>query len=129
MNAPRQTDRAFGLMFAVIFAVIFTVAYFVFGHRMNWVIGAAGGFLGVGLIAPWLLMPLNRLWEKFAFRLGFLSNHLLLGLFYFTFVYPLGLMLRLFGSDPMHRKYDSKLDTYWTKVTRHANRETFGDMF
>jgi hypothetical protein len=129
MNAPRQSDRAFGLMFAVVFTIVFTVAYFGFAVRLNWALGVAGGFLCLALIVPWLLMPLNRLWEKFAFRLGFISNHFLLGMFFFVFVFPFGLMLRLFGSDPMRRKFDSKSDTYWTKVTRHANRETFGDMF
>jgi hypothetical protein len=116
-------------MFAVVFMIVFAVAYFGFDIRLNWALGVAGGFLCVALIVPWLLMPLNRLWEKFAFRLGFISNHLLLGAFFFVFVFPIGLMLRIFGSDPMHRKFDSKSDTYWTKVTRHANRETFSDMF
>jgi hypothetical protein len=129
MNMPRQSDRAFGLMFAVVFTIVFAVAYFGFSVRLNWALGLAGGFLCVALIVPWLLMPLNRLWEKFAIRLGFINNYLLLGAFFFVFVFPFGLMLRLFGSDPMRRKFDSKSDTYWTKVTRHANRETFGDMF
>ena len=129
MNYNRQSDRAFGLMFAAVFVIIFAIAHFFFSVRLTWTISVAGAFIGTALIVPWLLMPLNRLWEKFAFRLGFVSNHLLLGAFFFLFVFPTGLLLRIFGSDPMQRKYDLKSDTYWTKVTRHTNRETFGDMF
>jgi hypothetical protein len=129
MSAHRQTDRAFGLMFAVVFSLVFAIAHFGFAVRLGWALWVAGSFLVLALLVPWLLMPLNRLWEIFAFRLGFVSNHLLLGTFFFLFVYPIGLMLRIFGSDPMQRTFDSQSDTYWTKVTRHANRETFGDMF
>jgi len=129
MSAHRQTDRAFGIMFAVVFSIVFAIAHFGFAVRLDWALWVAGGFLVLALLVPWLLMPLNRLWEKFAFRLGFVSNHLVLGAFFFLFVFPTGLVLRLFGSDPMHRKFEPKSNTYWTKVTRHANRETFGDMF
>jgi hypothetical protein len=129
MNAHRQTDRAFGIMFAVVFSIVFAIAHFGFAVRLDWALWVAGSFLVLALLIPWLLMPLNRLWEKFAFRLGFVSNHIVLGFFFFLFVLPFGLMLRLFGSDPMQRKLQPKSDTYWTKVTRHASRETFGDMF
>jgi hypothetical protein len=129
MSAHRQTDRAFGLMFAVVFSLVFAIAQFGFSVRLEWALWVASGFLILALLAPWLLMPLNRLWEKFAFRLGFVSNHVLLGSFFFLFVFPISLMLRIFGSDPMQRKFEPKSDTYWTKVTRHTNRETLGDMF
>ena len=128
-NAHRQTDRAFGIMFTIVFSIVFAIGYFGFAIHLDWVLWVAGSFLVLALLVPWLLMPLNRLWEKFAFRLGFVSNHLLLGSFFFLFVFPISLMLRIFGSDPMRRKFEPNSDTYWSKVTRHTSRDTFGDMF
>jgi hypothetical protein len=116
-------------MFGTIFAIGFIVAHFGFDTRLSWAPWVAGCFFALALFIPWLLMPLNRLWENFAHRLSFVSNHLLLGLFFFLFVCPFALILRAFGSDPMDRKFEPKVDTYWTKVTRHADAKTFADMF
>ena len=129
MKTHRQTDRAFGILFGAVFAIIFVVVYFGFNTHLPWALWVAGFFFILALFIPWLLMPLNRLWENFAYHLSFISNRLVLGLFFFLFVCPFALIFRAFGSDPMDRKFEPKVDTYWTKVTRHANAKTFADMF
>lgn len=124
----RQSDRAFGLMFAVVFAVVATVGFFVFDAVWRWAVAAAATFLAVALAAPWLLLPLNRLWAAFAMRLGHASNFVLLGAFYFVVVLPAGLIMRLF-TDPMARRIDSAAASYWTAVGRKADAETYRDQF
>lgn len=128
MTPPRQTDRAFGLMFGTVFAVIATVGFLVFDLVMVWVIVAAVIFWAVALIVPWLLLPLNRLWTVFGMRLGHINNYILLGAFFFIFVLPVGLIMRLFG-DPLKRKAAPDAVSYWTPVTRKTNAETYRDMF
>ena len=76
-----------------------------------------------------MLLPLNRLWAVFAHRLGHVNNYLLLGLFFYVFIVPAGLILRLLGRDPMCRGFDAKAPTYWTPVTRRTDAETLRDMF
>jgi len=125
----RQTDRQFGLMFAVVFCIIAGVAWFVFDAWLAWALGAAAAFAALALTAPGVLMPLNRLWMAFAHRLGGFSNFIVLGLFFYVFVMPFGLMMRAFGWDPMTRRPDTRVASYWTPVGRQANAETFPDMF
>ncbi len=129
MTMRRQTDRAFGLMFAAVFTVITIVAWLGFDTRLYWALGTAAVFLLISLAAPGLLMPLNRLWAAFAARLGHVSNHVILGAFFYLFVLPAGLIIRLLGRDPLHRSFDDKARSYWTPVGRQANRDTFPDMF
>jgi hypothetical protein len=74
-------------------------------------------------------MPLNRLWGYFAYRLGIITNHLLLGLFFLIFVMPFGLFFRLLGKDSMHRSLKAKIGSYWTPITRDTNSETLFDLF
>ena len=124
-----QSDRAFGLMFAGVFAAIAAVGWLAFDVALAWAAAVAGGFLVIALLVPGVLLPLNRLWSGFAHRLGQLSNAVLLGLFFFLFVLPIGLLLRLLGQDPMKRRLEAEEDTYWTPVTRHASEETFQDLF
>ncbi len=129
MTTIRQSDRAFGLTFAAVFAIIGLVGWLVFEARLIWAPVAASVFLLVALAAPGILLPLNRLWARIAHRVGLFSNALLLGSFFFLFVLPLGLIIRLFGKDPMVRTIDAEAETYWTPVGRQCDRETLTDMF
>ncbi len=129
MTTIRQSDRAFGLTFAAVFAIIGPVGWLVFEARLIWAPVAASVFLLVALAAPGILLPLNRLWARIAHRVGLFSNALLLGSFFFLFVLPLGLIIRLFGKDPMVRTIDAEAETYWTPVGRQCDRETLTDMF
>ena len=129
MTTIRQIDRAFGLTFAAVFAIIGLIGWLVFEARLLWAPVAASVFLLVALAAPGILLPLNRLWARIAHRVGLFSNALLLGSFFFLFVLPLGLIVRLFGKDPMVRTIDAEAETYWTPVGRQCDRETLTDMF
>ncbi len=129
MTTIRQSDRAFGLTFAAVFAIIGPVGWLVFEARLIWAPVAASVFLLVALAAPGILLPLNRLWARIAHLVGLFSNALLLGSFFFLFVLPLGLIIRLFGKDPMVRTIDAEAETYWTPVGRQCDRETLTDMF
>jgi len=125
----RQTDRAFGLMFAGVFAIITAVGWFVFDTRIDWAGYVGIGFLLIALIKPIFLLPLNRLWMGFAHRLSGISNRLVLGLFFFAFMTSFGLVMKLFGRDPMTRNKKPNTSTYWQPVKRQVDRDTLIDMF
>lgn len=131
MSGPqiRQSDRGFGLMFAGFFAVLFTAVWLIFGARWDWVAGAAVVFLVAGLAAPWVLMPLNRLWGVLALRLGRVNNFVVLGLFYYLIMLPVALVMKLAGKDPMNRSIAPGTESYWQPVRRNPDRENFHDMF
>lgn len=125
----RQSDRAFGLTMAAVFAIITAVSWLGFESRQLWTPSIAAGFLVTSVAVPWLLLPLNRLWAAFAHRLGKINNFILLSVFFYLFVLPMALILRLVGHDPMRRQRDSTATTYWTPVTRRTDSETLRDMF
>jgi len=126
---PKQSDRAFGLMFGVFLGLISTVAFFAFDKRIDGLIACSGAFLLISLIAPWLLLPLNRLWGHFAHTLGYINNHLILGLFYYLILFPVGAIIRLLGRAPLNLKVDRNASSYWTDVGRTAKADNFEDMF
>jgi hypothetical protein len=128
MQSPKQSDRSFGLTFACVFAVVFVVALFGFGVRLDWALWVAGIFAVSAMAAPGVLLPANRLWGCFAGRLGQASNYLLLGIFLYLFVTPIGLVMRLCGRDPMARGF-RRTGSYWTPVERGTDGDTLRDMF
>lgn len=130
MGKPlRQTDRAFGLMFAAVLTTFGGLAGLIFGKILTWLFAAGAGFLVAALVAPGVLLPLNRLWGAFGHRLGRCNNFVLLGLFFYLFILPVGLLFRLFGRDPLQRRIEARDGSYWQSVTRGADKENYADMF
>lgn len=127
--APRMSERKFGLVMGAMLGFLGLLVLFAFGGNPAWLWGFAALFAFLAMALPAYLLPLNRLWEKLAGRLAVFNNHLLLGLFFYLFVCPFGLLMRLFGRDPMRRDRNPKADTYFTKVGRQAGPETYPDMF
>ena len=128
-HLPRLSDRTFGIVFSIILFMVVAIGWFVFNQAIFWLLWISLGFTLVTLLAPWILLPLNRLWCIFAIRLGIFNNHLLLGTFFFLFMVPIGSILRLLGKDPMTRKKKKTAMSYWTPITRHAEPDTFSDLF
>lgn len=124
----RQSDRSFGFMFAAMLTIVVGVGWLVFSTVWVGVATVAASFLILALLAPGILMPLNRIWVLFARRLGALNNHIILGLFFFLVMTPFALLVRLFGWDPMRRKIPDH-GSLWTDVGRDANLDNFQDMF
>ncbi len=114
-NPTRRELRQFGLLCLTIFGGMAAYGYFHDGSvlAMRILAGAAlvGGTLGV--LAPQALRPIFVGWMIAAFPIGWTISHLLLGAIFFCVLTPIGLMLRAFGQDPMHRSFDRGAKTYW----------------
>ena len=128
-HAPRLSERKFGLVMGTVLGLIGLAVLFIFAGNPFWLFAFSAFFLVSAFLFPAYLLPLNRLWEKLAARLAYFNNHLLLGLFFYLFVWPTGIMMRLFGRDPMQRRRDPKALSYLTKVGRQARADTYPDMF
>ncbi|KPK38642.1 MAG: hypothetical protein AMJ65_12580 [Phycisphaerae bacterium SG8_4] len=49
------------------------------------------------------------------YPIGWLVSHALLALVYFGWVTPVGLLMRLFGSDPMRRRFNRQKASHWVR--------------
>lgn len=123
------SNRTFGLVFAAVFAVLAAIAWLLTGAPAAWAVAVSTAFLVTAVAVPGLLLPLNRLWGSLARRLGSVSNALLLGLFFTLVVVPAGLLMRIIGRDPMTRRRDAELPSYWTPVKRGLSPENLSDLF
>lgn len=63
------------------------------------------------LLCPAALRPVYRAWMKFGAVLGQINSRIILFLFFYIVLLPVGLLMRLTGHDPMHRKR-SEADSY-----------------
>ncbi|HYI45235.1 MAG TPA: SxtJ family membrane protein [Actinomycetota bacterium] len=109
---PKLSNRAFGAGFAVVFAIIALLPLLLEGHIRWWAAGVSGAFLLLALVVPSVLGPLNRVWMRVAALVQKVVNPVVIGVLFFVVITPVGLVMRLFGRDPLKRKR-SDANTYW----------------
>jgi hypothetical protein len=73
-----------------------------------WIAPAAGKKLYVG-------------WMLAAQPIGWTISHLVLAAVYYLVLTPIGLLMRLFGRDPMQRHFDRSATSYWVKRPTEAD--------
>ena len=112
-DVKHSSERSFGIVFAVVFAVIGLWPLLNQAAIRLWALGLAALFLGLALLWQAPLRPLNRLWLRFGLLLHAIVNPLVMGLLFYGTVMPVGLLMRLFGKDPLRLKRDPHASTYW----------------
>ena len=112
--SPREL-RWFGILLVVFAGVV--------GGLLRWqwdtpvaarVIWGGGAAVGTAYA---VIPPARRYvylgWIYAVFPIGWVVSHVLLALIYYAVFTPIGLLLRLFGHDPMQRTFDRSAATYW----------------
>ncbi len=107
------SERGFGLVFTAVFAIVALWPLLAGGGVRWWAAALAGVFAFAAVAAPKALAPLSRLWFRFGLVLHKVVNPLVMGLLFFSTVTPMALALRLFGKDPLNRRFDADAETYW----------------
>jgi hypothetical protein len=111
--AKSSTDRSFGLLFAGICGFLGVLALWERKSSAPWWLVAALAFLIAALYFTPLLRPLNRLWRRFAQLLNTVVNPLIMAVMFYAVVTPAGLLMRLFGKDPLRLRLAAEAPSYW----------------
>jgi hypothetical protein len=93
-------------------------------------VAGAAALIGVTLLlagtwAPAVLVVPNRWWRRLGHALGWVNTRILLSLFFFLVITPVGLIMRLAGKDPLDlRGHGSTWKAYGERVRdpRHFER-------
>ena len=130
-NQPKPLDnRVFGLIFSGIFCVIGMFPMLFGAEYRQWAILVAAAWALPALIYPAILAPLNRLWAQFGQLMHQIINPILMGCIFFLTVLPTAMMLKLFGKDPMRRKFDVGVDSYWiSREPDSLTKDSFDNQF
>lgn len=84
---------------------------------MQWLMiaGPIGSLLIVWALAhPASLIHFHKPWMAFAEKLGWINTRIILFIVFYALFFPIGLIMRLVGNDPMHRRFETELDSYRT---------------
>jgi hypothetical protein len=100
-HAP-PSERAFGRSVGTVLVVLGAIAWWRARPLLALVLLAVGGTLVLAaLVAPRVLRVPNRIWWRFAQVLGWINARIILSVFFFVVLTPVGLVMRLLGRNPL----------------------------
>jgi hypothetical protein len=117
-----RTERDFGLLVGGVFLAI--GGWWLYRGRFPTLapallmLGATLALLGA--IYPKALVVPNRLWMALGEGMGFVMTRVILGVIFFLFVTPIGLIRRLSGGDPLGRRA-RRTESYWKPYGERRN--------
>jgi len=106
--------RQFGLILGFLLIALFGLLFpFVMGTTTPvWPWLAALALWVPAIYRPLWITPIYRAWMAVAHVLNWFMTRLLLGLVFYVVIWPLGIILKLTGKDPLSRKWDNTLTSY-----------------
>ena len=112
----RQGLRRFGLLTGAIIAVLFGLLLpWLRGHSFSqWALLIAAILAVWAIAAPSTLNPVYRVWMRIGLVLGFINTRITLGVIFYALMWPMGVMMRWVGYDPLHRQRLADAETYRT---------------
>ena len=100
-----------------------------FKPGLLWLAIIGAGIGTVLWLIPRIAKPFYVLWFGLACTIGIVASNLLIALFYYLVITPTGGIMRLFGRDPLHRRFDSTRETYWDEPEQNKPAERYYRQF
>jgi hypothetical protein len=111
--AKASSARTFGLLVGAVFLLLALRSYATAGGTWPLLFGAGSVFVLVAVARPASLAPLNRMWMALGRLLNRVVSPVVLALLFIGVMCPVGLLMRLTGSDPLRLKRAGAKESYW----------------
>lgn len=113
IDASSLKLRQFGLFVGGILAVVGLFMYS--GDASSVWLFIGGALFVLGVVAPSVLRYPYYVWMALAAVLGLIVAPVILSILFYFVLTPIGLLQRLFGTDPLARRYEPDAASYWKK--------------
>lgn len=109
----RSVDLYFGIVWALFLFILALLPLLKGGGIRFWFIYASIILLILSFLFPGALTPFRKLWIRFGLLIQKITQPLVLGIVFYGFFTPIGVIMRCFGKDPLLLKKTSDATSYW----------------
>lgn len=81
------------------------------------------------LVFPKANLPIYLGLTIAAFPIGFVLSYVIMGTLFYVVIAPIGLLMRLFGHDPMDRRFRPDAKSYWMDARPQRPRDSYFKQF
>lgn len=139
-NPTKKDLRNFGFLALVAFGLVGGLVYwkrglfgFDFGNATEtvsyvlWGLGLLSGFFSIAMPAAnrALFVTLSLI----TYPIGFVVSHVVMAIIFFVIITPVGLLFRVLGRDPLHRKLDRSAESYWAPHVARNDKASYFKQF
>lgn len=119
MKLDKKELRKFGLVLAVVILLL----WWLFSPSLawQWLAGVELIVVLAALLIPVTLTPVHWLLTRLSHAISKVLNPLILGFVFFLMVTPMGVVMRLFGYDPMRIKHEADNGSYRKSAAQHSS--------
>lgn len=125
LKTDTATLRKFGLMVGGVLVALGLLFLFRHKTRTPYFVWPGAVLMFFGAVLPRILKWIYVAWMSVAFVLGFVMAHVILTLFFFVVIFPIGLLARAAGKDFLSLKLDRSASSYW--IRRDQKTRTAAD--
>jgi Saxitoxin biosynthesis operon protein SxtJ len=109
------SDRSFGLVFAGAFLLVALLPMLRREPFRWWAVLVSAMLAATAFLRPGLLSVFNRNWTKLGVLIGKIVSPVALAILFYSFVTPVGLLMRIRGRDPLCLRFDRHAQSYWIR--------------
>ncbi len=113
LSTTTRDLRKFGLMVGGVFLLLGGIALLRHKWTAAWLLTPGILLFGFGLIWPRALKLVYIAWMSLALGLGLVVSSILLTVFFYVVITPIGLIARLAGKDFLSLKMEPAAKSYW----------------
>ena len=109
-SISKKQLREFGLLLGFGFPILIGLLLpLISGHPFRfWSLWIGIPFFILGVFKPYLLFYPYRGWMALGHALGWINSRLILGFIFLAILQPIALFMRLFGYDPMRKRFNNQ---------------------
>ena len=130
--ARRSFGKSLIIGFPIMAAVLMCIVRWKTGAWAQWplTLGSCGVLVGLlCFVLPRVALPFYLFWYGIACSIGIVVSNVILAAVYYIAITPVGLLLRIFGKDPMQRRIDPFAQTYWQDAEKNTPAERYFRQF
>ena len=124
LDPDRSELRKFSLILGGAFLALGAFSWYRGSSPAPYLLTIGAAIALVGTVLPGAIRWLFFVWMALGLVLGTIMTSVILTLVFVVAVIPIGLIMRLVGRDPMHRKLDPNAPTYWLPKERTIEGKT-----
>ena len=115
LNPTKRELTIFSLAACVFLAIVAWLVWRKSGSTTAATVLVALGVViaALGLTVPRLIRPLFIALMVINYPIGWVVTHIVMAIIFYLVVTPLAVIMKLTGRDPMERRFDPSVKTYW----------------
>lgn len=113
-NSNVSELRKFGIVMGIAFMIVLGILIPLLkrGTLSPFCCSLGAVFFILAFLWPASLKPVHQIWIKLGHILGWINTRIILGFVFFACITPISLIMRLWGRDPLHRKWLPDVNSY-----------------